>query len=117
MYKDLEPARTGRFGPLGPSRPGRPLEDTFWSISGPPEATSRRALGVQRSVYEFPVGPLVAGRLRCPEVGLGIPNPTSGRFAGLGCSSFRCPEVGLQELENRIPNPTSGHETSGERFE
>ena len=56
---------------------------------GHPEAV------LEASIVEFPVGPLVARRLRCPEVGLGIPNPTSGRFAGLGCSIFRCPEVGL----------------------
>ena len=34
---------------------------------------------LESTVYEFPIGPLDAWRLRCPEVGLGIPNPTSGR--------------------------------------
>ena len=38
--RNLEPSRNARFGLPGPPRPGRLSKDTFWSCSGPPEASS-----------------------------------------------------------------------------
>ena len=45
-------------------------------------------------------GPFRISTLRCPEVGLGIPDLTSGHLDRVAC---RCPEVGLG-----IPDLTSG---------